>query len=220
MDEPSEQVQIPLILVAIDRELPGRIADLYSIQSDLKFARDCAAEYTAQGFVNGQPSTDQAQTLLNRALWSAALIAYRRAFNSGRGHIHPRASRFDLRPLRETLLSTTQQDAHDGFLEVANQHIAHRVTEHEQMNFLAALYPPPLARGLDGIFPLQTYWNAPLLPDAESFIEICNVLIAYTDKEVDDFLDGYLAQLHQQGVDHLYDLAETQRQDPEDDPPQ
>jgi hypothetical protein len=212
-DATQPPVEVQFITVEIDSKLPGRIADLFAIKSDLEFGRDCAATYVARHFIDGQAreSIDQAETII-RALWSSALIAYRRVFTTGSGH-RDDAPRFDFRPLLDTLLTTAQQQAHHGFRNVANTHIAHQNSDRQQVKFLAWLYPPPFPRGLNGVGPLLIHSNAPPLDEAETFIEICNILIAYAHKEVDTFLGDYLAAVGEQGqpaVDHLYALAVTQ----------
>jgi len=96
-----------MIMTAIEGKVPGLVADLYSIQRDLDFARQCATGYLQRGFASGQPqqpSPDAEQTLLATALWSAAVIAHRRAFAVGKGHLVPKSQRFDIKGQREQLL--------------------------------------------------------------------------------------------------------------------
>ena len=216
MTEPTAQPPnaIPLIPVDIGSEIPLKIADLMSIDDDLEFARDCAAAYIARAFVDGQPvkSTDEAQALVNRALWSAGIIAYRRVFTTSRQNKEPRTPRFDLRPLLDALLTPAQQEAHKEVREIATHHVAHHDSDRTLVKVLAFLDPPPYPRNLEELAAFTVNWNASPCPDAERFVEICNALIAYTKNEVKTLLDNLYNEMRQQDVDHLYELAETQRQ--------
>src|ERR1700677_3246343 len=118
MTEPAGQ-PVQLIILYIRNEMPGRIADLYSIQDDLQFASHSAVVYYRREFAEPKsPRDDETQTIVNRALWSAALSAYRRAFTKGRS-FNLGESRFKLGAMRESLLSAEQQQAHDDFYDGA-----------------------------------------------------------------------------------------------------
>jgi len=212
MNQTPGPIPEQMILVGLDEDLPLRVADLISLQSDLEFARDCAAVYIARAFVDGQPvqPTDQVQGLINNALWSAGLIAYRRLFTTSRQNIDPKTPRLDVRPLLDTLLTTAQRQAHKVFREVATHHVAHHDSDRQEVKLLAALHPPPFPRKLDGLGQMTIRWHAPPYAEAQTFVEICNALIAYTESEVNTFMDDHAGKLRQQGVDLLYELAERQ----------
>lgn len=204
-----------MMMVAINGEVPGLVADLYSIQRDLDFARQCAAGYLRRGFADGQPQQpppDPEQTLLATALWSAAVIAYRRTFAVGKGHLVPKSQRFDIKGLREQLL-TPEQAAIDAQLrQMADQHVAHRVSDLEQMRFLVALTPPPFPREVAGVGPMLLHMIGPEAVVAQGLIEICDALLTRIGQELGPFIEARREQLN--GVEHLdrlYEAAETQK---------
>lgn len=211
MAEPHGQ-PVQLIMLDIRDELPGSIADLYSMQDDLEFARDCAVVYYRNAFAGTESPSDETRTILNRALWSAALISYRRAFTTGRS-FNPGESRFNLGAMREELLSAAQQQAHEGFRNVANKHIAHRSSDRDQVLLHAGLTPPPLRRGVDGVGAMLARHDAPSRAETESFIDICKIFIAYAEQEIQSFLGEKNDELRTRDLDQLYDHAQTQAQE-------
>lgn len=103
-------------------------ADLRSIEGDLTFARE-AFDRSANIDVH---QADGA--LVVRALHSAALVAYRRCFTTGR--------RRTLREFADRLPAGLKVE-HEQLLEEASRHVAHRVNEYEQTVVSVALVPPP-----------------------------------------------------------------------------
>jgi|ERR1700733_8671219 hypothetical protein len=212
MTEPTGQ-PVQLILLNIRNEMPGRIADLYSIQDDLQFASNSAVVYYRREFAEPKsPRDEETHTILNRALWSAALSAYRRAFTTGRS-FNRGESRFNLAAMRESLLSAEQQQAHDDFYDVANQHIAHRSSDRDRVLFHAVLNPPPFPRGVDGVGTILVRHDGPSQPDTESFIDICRIFIAYAEQEIQSFLGEKNDDLRSRDLNQLYDQAEAQAQE-------
>jgi hypothetical protein len=208
----GQPIEIPRTLVDIRSELPSRIADLYSMQDDLQFARNCAVVYYRREFADTQSPRDETHNILNRALWSAALTSYRRAFTTGRS-FNPSESRFNLGAMREKLLSSTQQQAHDGFYEVANQHIMHRSSDRDRVLFHAGLNPPPLPRGVHGIGAILVRHDAPGRPETETFIEICDIFIPFAQQEIQAFLGEKNDELSKRDMDQMYEQAAVQAQE-------
>jgi hypothetical protein len=110
---------------------------------------------------NKPSPSDPEQTLLATALWSAAVIAYRRAFAVGKGHLVPKSQRFDIKGLRTQLLTPEQAAVDDQLRQMADQHVAHRVSDLEQMRFLVALTPPPLPPEVAGLGTMMVHMIGP-----------------------------------------------------------
>ena len=107
--------------------LAGEYADLLSIQQDLAFVVDAAHRFAAL-------DQDDPDGILHRALWGAAVVAYRRCYTSGRGHGLVRRTRLVVpRSLIDSLKSTCLRDLHEMALETADRHVAHRVNDLSQM---------------------------------------------------------------------------------------
>jgi hypothetical protein len=204
---------VPLLQVAIEGPLPGLIADLFSIQSDIQFARHCAAGYLARAYDAGQPAGPDKgpeQSLIAKAMWSAALISYRRAFGSGRGHLVPKAQRFDIKGLREQLLNPEQLEADTHLREMIDQHVAHRVSDLEQVKYLVLLTPPPLPRQVVGVSPMMIHMIGPEAAVAQSLIEICDILLPAIGQQINTFGENQREALNREHIDRLYTEAEAQ----------
>jgi hypothetical protein len=208
--------QVQMIMTAIEGKVPGLVADMYSIQRDLDFARQCAAGYLQHGWGNPQHQpADPEQTLISTALWSAAVIAYRRAFAVGKGHLIPKSQRFDIKGLREQVLTPEQAAIDDQLRQMADQHVAHRVSDLEQMKFLVALTPPPLPREVAGLGTMMVHMIGPEAVVAEGLIEICDALLARINQELEPFLNARREQLNgPEHLDRLYVAAHNQNQNP------
>jgi hypothetical protein len=89
--------------------------------------------------------------VIRAALWSAAVISYRRAFNSGKALGQPQAPRLKIPDDWTKSLKQAQRNAHDEVLVIANKHVAHRVGDHEVGGVRALLAPPPEPREVVGI---------------------------------------------------------------------
>ncbi len=139
--------------------LPGAIADLDSIARDIAFTRNCADSYLAS--FSAVPQDDDAVTLTRQALWFAGVISYRRAFTSGRGHLVAKGSRIQFKDAWKEVLDQQQQSAHDEVLQQANQHIAHRVAEHEGAVVVGILAPPPQPKAVAGVGTMLAVYVGP-----------------------------------------------------------
>lgn len=219
--EPTSQPpgSVHMIMTAINGKVPGLVADLYSIQSDLDFARQCGAGYLQRGFDHdGQPRqlTDPEQTLLARALWSAAVIAYRRAFAVGKGHLVPKSQRFDIQGLRAQVLTPEQAAIDTQLRQMADQHVAHRVSDLEQMRFQVALTPPPMERAVAGVGPMLLQMIGPEPVVAQGLIEICDVLLTHIDQQLWPFIEARRQELNgPEHLDGLYAAAADQNTGPD-----
>lgn len=146
--------------VVIEGQLPARIADLWSVGADLKFVADCCDELLVD------PPTDESDpSVVRRALWEAAVIAYGRCYRNGKGHIEPGATRFRIPDtLIDQLDARTpgRRTTHDAALASRDQHIAHRVSVDEQVRVVAFLAPAPLPRKVDGVMAFGAHLVEPM----------------------------------------------------------
>jgi hypothetical protein len=105
------------------RLLAGEYADLLSIQQDLAFASQSARKFSVVD------ETEDADGVLRRALWGAAVVAYRRCFTSGRGHGLVKRTRLVVPQAAIDLLSPDLHEIHQLAMKEANEHVAHRVDD-------------------------------------------------------------------------------------------
>ena len=171
--QPPLQQQLPQVVLTGPEE--GRVADMVSVVADLTFARDAARTYAGATSSDPKPLPD----LVCRALWSSAVIAYRRAFNSGRGHIVTQGKRHvpDHAALVD-LLSTEQRDADELARSTADKHIAHRVSDLEQIQVFAVLAPPPMPPAVLGVANFHAHYLGPEPRTALALAEVCDVFMA------------------------------------------
>src|SRR5687768_8462323 len=106
-----------LPMVALEGSGASKVADLTSIAFDLGFARDCFKRLSDDDVAGDD--------LLGHALWAAGVIAYRRAFTSGRSLLRQGARlRFDT---MVDGLDAAHGGVHARLLHDANKYVAHRV---------------------------------------------------------------------------------------------
>jgi hypothetical protein len=133
---PSEPVSPPYYALPTG-DRASAIADLQSIAWDLAFVAE------ACGAIRALPSDRTGQdNVVGRALWEAAVIAYRRSFSTGRGH---GAARTRLRLDKDFVnsLSDAARETHEALMDEADRHVAHRVGDREQIKVAVLLNPPP-----------------------------------------------------------------------------
>lgn len=94
-----------------------RLKALVGIGMDLRFVIDACAKLSAGG--------DAPDPVTMRALWSAAIVAYARCFKSGRRQRMPD----DILDK----LTADERAAHERTLNERDQHVAHQVSELEQV---------------------------------------------------------------------------------------
>lgn len=197
---------MPLPQVGLQGPGPGALADLFSLTRDVDFARRCAAEY-ASWSARGPADTDGP---VPQALWNAGAISYRRAFNSGRGHLAPKASRFRLEDVVLPSLSDEQRKTQEEVREMASKHVAHRVGEHEGAVVVALLAPPLQERAILGVGNLGAHMLGPTTELAEQLVDLCEVVLEVLDRETQGRSDQLLANLRETAdLDALYAQATT-----------
>jgi hypothetical protein len=214
LTEPHSQPVEPRNYVAsIQGKFAGTICDLVSIQEDLTFARDTAVKCLAD-MPPGEPQSGQQasseQAMMAKAVWSASLTSYRRAFAVGRGHVVPKAQRFDIQGLREEQLSPAQKATDLELRDIIDKHIAHRTSDLEQMRLLIFLNPPPLPRGVAGVGPFSIHHLSPKRELVEALIEICDVLLAPINQAINQMLERARQLAETNSIYRLYDEIEGQ----------
>ena len=139
MSDTDEQ----LLRVNLEGPLPGRVADLWSIEQDLRFVADCCGKW-----LELQSGNDDA-ALVERALWEAATIAYGRCFHQGKGNLESQRPRY--RIPEHVIDQLGSRATHDTVMADRNQHIAHRISDHEQVKVTGYLAPDPAPRAMVGV---------------------------------------------------------------------
>jgi hypothetical protein len=197
---------VQYLSTAIEGKFPGVITDLHSIQGDLAFARDCAVAYLAGGAGAARTALSSEQALVARALWAAGVVAYRRAFAVGKGHIVPKAQRFNIKKLREQVFTSEQQAADDGLREMVDQYIAHRVSDHELSKMYVFLAPPPMPREIAALGPMVATRIGPPPEVAQQLVENCTVLLEPINHAINEALDQQ-RRVIEPDLDRLYEWA-------------
>lgn len=184
--------------VNLEGPLPGRVADLWSIEQDLRFVADCCAKWlelqTAQVDVS----------LVERALWEAATIAYGRCFHQGRGNLESQRPRYRIPD--DVIDQLDARTTHEAVMADRNQHIAHRISDHEQVKVTGYLAPPPAPRQLVGV----GAWGAILVsretPDVEKLMVLAVQLGAGVAAERER-LQHRIVELAPDHLDKFYEDA-------------
>lgn len=218
-DQSKQSVGTPLLQVGISGIEPGWVADVYSILNDITFAMRCANHYAAiaHQHESGNADPDQEQRdgerFIASAMWNAAVVAYRRGFNSGRGHLVKGGKRPRLSDPLIALLTDEQKAVHTGALDQANQHVAHRVSELEQIITMAALNPPEAPHGIAAVSLMRVHFIGPMAEFADTFAEICALFIAELQQEYNRGLDELRVRVTDTAdIDALYAHAEAEAQ--------
>jgi hypothetical protein len=164
------------IQVPFEGKLPSEIADLSSLEEDFSFTKKCAQAYLNMELLDGKANKESLE-VIRQALWSAAAISYRRAFATGRAHLVPQGQRLRVPEHWKDLRPAEGLEAHEKVMKIANRHIAHRVGEHEHINVVALLTPPPMPRGLAGIAAMAMRLSGPEPVLVERLIQLCDLLL-------------------------------------------
>jgi hypothetical protein len=119
---------IRLPIAELTTENAQLLADCTSIDNDLAFCMRCC-ERLSQFVQSGHQDM-----VLQRSLWTSALVAYARCFASG--------VRYGLTPeIFSKHEGKLLVEAHKYFIEVRNKHVAHSVNPFEQIKVGVALSP-------------------------------------------------------------------------------
>ena len=201
-DPPGEE---EYLVAAIDGSTASKLSDLDSLVRDVTFARRCVKTYLE--WIRPESPWDETGGIIRAALWSAAVISYRRAFSAGKALGQSQASRLRVPDDWTKSLNQDQLDAHEQVLTIANKHVAHRVGDHEVAGVRALLMPPPEPREVVGIVSALGHVSEPVNHLPEPFIQVCDVLIEKISGMRNELANTTLERLRQQDVDRLYDVA-------------
>jgi hypothetical protein len=197
--------------VGVTGEFAATICDLQSIRDDLNFAQYMAAttlanlaDLEALGPTPDDPEQSAQRSAVVRALWSATLISYRRAFATGKSHAVPAASRFNIQGLREELLTPEQKHTDQELRDYIDKHVAHRALDLEQVKVLVFLNPPPNPRGIIGLSPATLFGFAPSKDLVNLLSEICDVLISAIEPQISRMTDNLQKALEREHLDAMY----------------
>lgn len=153
-------------------KLAAEYADLMSIQTDLAFVKRACLS-----FLELDPNDDN--RTLTRALWSSAVIAYRRTFTTGKGLGLVRGRpRFRVPTSVIDALEDHLKFAHRAALEEGDKHIAHR-TSHELDQFPVHLLfdkDPSGAMRITGIASMAVSRIAPPPEEVELLGKVADVV--------------------------------------------
>ncbi|NNN10214.1 MAG: hypothetical protein HKL85_13610 [Acidimicrobiaceae bacterium] len=95
----------------------------------MSIAQDLAFASAAGRHLSTLDQKEDSDGVLQRSLWGAAVVAYRRCFTTGKGHGLVRRSRLRIPEKIIGELSPTMREIHDVVLKEADQHVAHRVDD-------------------------------------------------------------------------------------------
>lgn len=103
-----------------------------------------------------------------------------------------------------TLLTPDQLSAHNDTLRMANQHIAHRVADHEGAVVVAVLTPPPAPREVAGVGQMLAHMIGPEVVVAERLASVGEVLLGLFNTEAERLGGLIRTRLGQANIDDLY----------------
>lgn len=210
----EDGVRVPL--VPISGGLPAWLADLASIAADLESAARFIGRYIE--LAQNRPSDGASAFDTDmQALWNAGVIAYRRAFTSGRSLVLPKESRPKLADSILAQLSEEGRATHESLWDQANKHVAHRVADLEQARIYAALAPEGAERSIQGIARLHVRYIGPELTDAERALNLCTTVHETVLHEIETLTAGATSALAAElDIEPLYKAWELlQRSEPD-----
>lgn len=169
---------------------------------DARFARDCADAYVRWSSDGGPANPDA--DLIKPALWKACCISYRRIFATGKGHLNPQTPRLKFKDGWINDLTPEQLEAHTAVLDMADKHIAHRVSDLEQVVVVALLTPPPMPREVVGVGSMVVHWAGPEVELAQRLIAVCDRIIAKAIEASNQLSQGVTNEFRKRDLDPLY----------------
>jgi hypothetical protein len=155
--------------------LAGEYGDLLSIRDDLAFVKAAAERYVVI------QNKSQEDGTLQRALWGAAVVAYRRCFTTGKGHGLIKRSRLVIPQTVIDALEIDLQETHTAALFAADKHVAHRVSDLSQMP-ISLLFQNDASGGQEvaGLVVLGATYLGPMTDDAQKLSRLADQLHATT----------------------------------------
>lgn len=171
------------------------LADAQSIVRDLTFVQDCCRHLLG---LFAQPE-DERDTVSVEALWTAALIAYVRCFNTG--------TRSGL--TREDVLAAPFEGdvigAHEYFRGMRDQHVAHSVNPFESSLVGAVLSPPARKdRKVECLAFAHVRQTATDLVGVNQLGRLCDWLIDRKKEQIEELTAVVQAEAEAIDLDSLY----------------
>lgn len=193
----------PLPQFAVNSPNSAIVADLTSIAHDLSFV--VAAIDELAGIEN---STHPNVNVRVSALWQAATIAYRRCFAKGKAHAGKKQTRFRIPDEWIDSLDAELADYHRKMINLADQHVAHRVNEAQQARVLVQLAPPGQPRAVVGLGVLYMSLQLP-----NDFVtlgpRLAMELLAIVQQNLDRGCEAILNTARSAPIDDLYKIADV-----------
>jgi hypothetical protein len=194
---------IALPQFAINTANSAKVADLTSIAYDLEFviaAIDELAEI--------EDLTDPAMNVRISALWQAATIAYRRCFASGKAHGAKKQARLRIPREWVSALGESLDDFHQKLISLADQHVAHRVSDAQQALVLVQLAPEGEPRSVVGVGVVHMSLQLP-----DQFValgrRLAVELLAIVQRNIQNGYDAILTTVRSADIDEVYKLVDV-----------
>jgi hypothetical protein len=201
--------EVPLLTVAIDLPSARILADQASIIQDLQFVMDCCKRLLAE---LARPEEDR-DGVVPQALWSAALLAYARCFETGRPSGLTTADIESL-PLHGAVLKF-----HTWVIEERDKLATHPADPFAAAKVGAALSPlRHKQRRVEGIAIFST---SHVLIDAIGVRQLgglASELAKQTAEQATKQQDAVLAEAKRQNLDSLYSLPPLRMRPPPAEP--
>lgn len=197
---------VPNYGVALTGDGPSLLADLRSIEHDLRYASRLFARVAE---VDAEQDPD-----LRQALSDAGAIAYRRGFTTGRSILTKGRSR--ARVPDEIIDSLDDEDrrAHEAVLERANTHIAHRVSDAEQGRVILILDNPVLGAAVAGVAWFSARFVGPSQEDAQRDAANAAKLADSIGAFLEVVQGSILEEMRGHSLEDLYAAANPMGEDP------
>jgi hypothetical protein len=194
MAVPEEPGMVPMYGLAVSGQLPGRIADLVSIHADLSFAEEAFRRV----------AVEETDMVVRRACWDAGVIAYRRGFTGGKAFLQQRQGRSRISDVAIDALGADHREVHDHLLVVANEHVAHRVSDAEQVIVQIVLSNPTVRRAVEGVAFLHGRYLGPFPERASKAADLAGMLREVVAAELESLRRVLMDTAKKRDLDSLY----------------
>lgn len=197
---------VPIYGTTLAGETPSLIADLRSIENDLRYA--------ARLFVRVAEVDPDVDADLRQALFDAGAIAYRRGFTSGRSLLTKGRSRTKVPDEIINSLNEERRRAHEAVLERANTHIAHRVSDAEQGRVILLLNNPALGQAVQGVAWFTARFVGPESDDALRSAKTAELIAGSIESFIEAVQTALLESAAGRDLDSLYATAHPMGDEP------
>lgn len=185
----------------MDTASSSEVRDLASYRRDIELARVYATElrnHDPSEFLDGRDS--------RLAYWSAAIVCYGRAFDTG-----VRSSRLDT-----TGLDASELEAHKYILDLRNKHVAHAVNGYEQTIVMAYLTNSAFARrGVTCIGQVHVEYFTADEDDRAMLVRLCDHSVKAINRRLRASLAKVTQELAEMGEAAIYALPDLAAPSPQ-----